>query len=92
MTQENWDSRNIPDQTGRTVIVTVDKIRQDLPHADVRFLPLDLSDLHWEHFQPYTRPAARMCSQRIISAPAAGLKSKVIPNRSGPAAGHRTKR
>ncbi len=79
MTQGNWDSRNIPDQTGRTVIVTgansgigfetaralasknacvilacrnqnkgsaaVDKIRQDLPHADVRFLPLDLSDL-----------------------------------------------
>jgi len=79
MIQRNWDSKNIPDQTGRTVIVTgansgigfetaralasknagvilacrnqnkgsaaVDKIRQDLPHADVRFLPLDLSDL-----------------------------------------------
>jgi NAD(P)-dependent dehydrogenase (short-subunit alcohol dehydrogenase family) len=80
MTQTNWDASLIPDQTGRTVIVTgansgigletaralaaknaqvilacrnqskgqaaAEKIRNDLPHADVRLLPLDLSSLN----------------------------------------------
>ncbi len=79
MTQNNWDTSHIPDQTGRTVIVTgansgigfeaaralaaknacvilacrsrdkgeaaVEKLRNDTPHADVRFLSLDLSNL-----------------------------------------------
>ncbi len=79
MTQNKWDASHIPDQTGKTVIVTgansgigfetaralaeknagvilacrnrdkgqaaVEKIRNDHPHADVRFLSLNLSDL-----------------------------------------------
>ncbi|MCG8632683.1 MAG: oxidoreductase [Desulfobacterales bacterium] len=79
MTQDNWDAGHIPDQAGRTVIVTgansgigfetartlaaknarvilacrnrskgreaAERIRNDLPHSDIRLLPLDLSSL-----------------------------------------------